>query len=170
MNHGMGQAMAGTIVGRSRSERFRASERRIMAVSRLMDTAVRVPGTRFRFGLDPILGLLPWVGDIASAAVGLWIIAEASRFDVPRIVLARMAWNTLVDLLVGAIPVFGDAFDFVSRSNERNVELFRRHAADPTASTGDQRRFFAGLALIVVGAVWLVAQAIGWLFSLVPRP
>lgn len=138
-----------------------------MAISRLMDTAIAVPGTRFRFGLDPVLGLLPWVGDIASAGVGLWIIAEASRFDVPRIVLARMAWNTLVDLLVGSIPVLGDAFDFVSRSNERNVELFRRHASDPTASTGDQRRFFAGLALILIGVAWLLAQAVGWLLSLI---
>jgi Domain of unknown function (DUF4112) len=70
-------------------------------------------------------------------------------------------------LFVGAIPRVGDTFDFVSRSNERNVELFRRHASDPTASTGDQRRSFAGLALIVIGAAWLVALAIGWLLSLI---
>lgn len=165
MHDASGSAIAGRVVGPSRSERLRASERRIMAVSRIMDTAISVPGTGFRFGLDPILGLVPWVGDILSAAVGLWIIAEASRFDVPRIVLARMAWNTTIDLLIGMIPIVGDAFDFVSRSNERNVELFRRHAADPTASTGDQRRFFAGLALIVIGVIWLIAQAIGWLLA-----
>jgi hypothetical protein len=157
--------VAGAVVGPSRSERFRAAERRILAISRILDTAFRVPGTGFRFGLDPIVGLIPWVGDVLSAVVGLWIIGEASRFDVPRIVLARMAWNTLTDLFIGAIPFVGDLLDFVSRSNERNVELFRRHAADPTASTGDQWRFFVGLALIVAGSVWLVARAFGWLIS-----
>jgi hypothetical protein len=168
MREGASRRAEGAIIGPSRSERFRAADRRIVAISRVLDDAFRVPGTGFRFGLDPIVGLVPWVGDVLSAAVGLWIIAEASRFDVPRIVLARMAWNTVVDLFIGAIPFVGDLFDFVSRSNEENVRLFHRHAADPTASTGDQQRFFVGLALIVVGVVWLIAQAFGWLLSLVP--
>lgn len=168
---GASRAATGQVVGQSRSERFQATERRILAVSHLMDEAVAVPGTEFRFGLDPVVGLVPWVGDILSAAVGLWIIVEAARFDVPRVVLARMVLNTVVDLLVGLVPVVGDALDFVSRSNRANVELFRRHAADPSAPTGDHARFFIGLALLALGLLWLLAQTASWLLSVrVPAP
>ncbi len=168
---GATRTVSGTVVGPSRSERFRRSERRILAVSRILDEAVTVPGTRFRFGLDPIVGLIPWVGDILSAAVGLWIILEAARFDVPRIVLARMILNTTVDLLIGLVPIVGDAFDFVSRSNTANVELFRRHASDPSGPTDDHTRFFVGLVLVAIGVVWLLSQAVGALLSVrIPMP
>jgi len=161
----------GEVVGDQRAARFAAFERRFSAVSRVMDELVAVPGTSVRVGLDPIVGLIPVVGDAISAAVGFWLIAEATRFGVPRIVVGRMVVNTVVDLAVGAIPVLGDLFDVVSRSNSRNLALFRRHALDPTASTRGEQAALAGLLILVVGLLWLVATAIGWLLSIeIPTP
>jgi hypothetical protein len=82
-----------------------------------------------------------------------------------------MVVNTVVDLLVGAIPVLGDLFDVVSRSNSRNLALFRRHALDPTASTRGERLVLAGVIVLVVGLLWLIADAIGWLLAIrIPTP
>ena len=157
--------------GDARAARFAAFERRFAAVSRVMDELVAVPGTSVRIGLDPIVGLVPVVGDAISAAVGFWLIAEATRFGVPRIVVGRMVVNTVVDLAIGAIPLLGDLFDVVSRSNSRNLALFRRHALDPTASTRGEQVALAGLLILVVGLLWLVATAIGWLLSIeIPTP
>ena len=153
-------------MGAGRSDRLRAAERRIALVSRVLDDLVEVPGTGRRIGLDPLLGLVPVVGDAASAIASIWIIVEAARFRLPRIVLARMIVNATVDLVLGAIPLLGDLFDFVSKANARNLELFRRHASEPGASTADQRAFFAGVGLVLLGALWLVAQLIGRLQSI----
>jgi hypothetical protein len=166
-----GQARRGEVVGRSRSEAFAAFERRYAAATRLLDDLVPVPGTNQRIGLDPIVGLIPVVGDVVSAALGAWLIAEAARFRIPGIVLARMVLNTLADLAVGAVPVLGDVLDIVTRSNRRNLELFRRHATDPAAGTAEHQRFFLGLIAIVVGLVWLAVLAIGWVLSIeIPTP
>lgn len=148
-----------------------AAERRIAAVARLLDDLITVPGTRRRIGLDSIVGLIPGAGDVVSAVVGVWILVESARFRLPPIVLARMVANVVVDLAVGAVPVLGDAFDFVFKSNTRNLELFRRHATDPDASTTPHRLFFVGLAFVALGLVWLVAIALGRLLSIeIPAP
>jgi Domain of unknown function (DUF4112) len=168
---GNSAARSGTVVGQSRAERFRDAERRIGFVSRLMDDLVPIPGTSHRIGLDPVLGLVPVAGDLVSAIAGCWIIVEAVRFGIPAVVLLRMAWNTGVDLVVGAIPLLGDLFDLAFRSNRRNLELFRRHALDPAASTAEHWTFIAGLAVLAVGLFWLVWSAIAWLLSIeIPAP
>jgi hypothetical protein len=164
-------ARSGTVVGRSRAERFRDAERRIGFVSRLMDDLVPIPGTSHRIGLDPVLGLVPGAGDLVAAIAGGWIIVEATRFGIPGVVLLRMAWNTAVDLVVGAVPVLGDLFDVAFRSNRRNLELFRRHALDPAASTAEHWTFVAGLVVLAGGMLWLVWSAIAWLLSIeIPSP
>jgi hypothetical protein len=161
----------GEVVGHARADRFGAFERRFAAVSRVMDELVTIPGTSVRVGLDPVVGLVPVIGDAISAVVGFWLVAEAARFGVPRIVVGRMVLNTVVDLVVGAIPVLGDMFDVVSRSNSRNLALFRRHALDPMASTRSERLALAGVIVLLVGMLWLVADAIGWLLSIrIPTP
>jgi hypothetical protein len=158
------QAM-GEVVGASRAERFRASERRIGRVTRLLDEAIGVPGTPIKVGLDPVIGVIPVVGDAVAAGVGAWVIAEAANFGVPRIVLGRMVLNLLVDLGIGAIPLLGDVYDLFFRSNTRNLELFRRHALDPDASTRGERAFFGGLLLLLVGILWLAFVALGALID-----
>lgn len=156
-----GSGLRGSVVGASRSERFHAVERRIGRVTRLLDDVVRVPGTDLRVGLDPVIGLVPVVGDAVSALAGAWVIAEAARFGIPRIVLARMTVNLLVDLGIGAIPLLGDVYDVVFRSNSRNLDLFRRHALDPGATTRGERTFFLGLVALIVGVVWLALVLLG---------
>jgi hypothetical protein len=157
----MDGSIEGDIVGASRADRFRAAERRIGRVTHALDELVAVPGTPIRVGLDPVIGLIPVVGDAVAAIMGVWVIGEAARFGIPRLVLGRMALNLVVDLAIGAIPLLGDIFDFGFRSNSANLELFRRHALDPDASTRREQAFFVGLLLVLVGVVWLVLTAIG---------
>jgi len=155
----------GEVVGASRAERFRAAERRIGRVTRMLDELVSVPGTPVKVGLDPVIGLVPLVGDAVAAGVGAWVIAEAARFGVPRVVLGRMVLNLLVDLGIGAIPLIGDLYDLLFRSNSRNLDLFRRHALDPDASTRGERAFLGGLLLVIVGILWLAVVALGRLID-----
>jgi hypothetical protein len=154
-----------------RHSRLQAAERRIAGVTRILDDLVEIPGTRQRIGVDAVVGLIPGAGDLVSAAVGGWIILEATRFKLPRVVVVRMVVNTVADLLFGAVPILGDLFDVAFRSNRANLELFRRHAADPDASTRGDRSFLLGLALIAVGVVVLVAILLGRVLSIeIPAP
>jgi len=117
--------------------------------TRLFDTAFRIPGTEFRFGLDPLVGLLPGVGDLASPLLTIFILWQAARMRVPKVVLVRMVLNALIDAGVGAVPVFGDAFDFAWRANEWNMALLERHAlAGRSASAADY--LFVSLCVIAV--------------------
>ena len=154
-------AVHGDVIGLSRRERFGAAERRIGRVTKVLDELFEVPGTSFKVGLDPIIGLIPVAGDAVAALVGGWVILEAARFGIPRIVLARMVLNLSVDLAIGLIPLIGDLTDFVFTSNSRNLDLFRRHALDPEASTRGQQALFVGLALLIVGIIWLIVTAVG---------
>ena len=165
------RSVRGEVLGDERSARFGAFERRFTLVSRILDDLVVVPGTNHRIGLDPIVGLIPVVGDAVSGVVGFWLIAEATRFGVPRVVVARMVLNTSADLILGFVPVLGDLFDIVSRSNARNLALFRRHALEPGASTRDDRLIMLGLGAVLIGVLWLIVTAIGWLLSIeLPSP
>lgn len=165
----MQQHVSGELVGGSRAERFRAVEARIGRVTRVMDDLVAVPGTNQRVGVDPLIGLIPVVGDVVAAAVGGWVILEAARFGIPRVALARMVVNLLVDLGIGAIPLLGDLLDIVSRSNSANLRIFRRHALDPDASTYGHNAFFLGLVLVLVGAVWALAVIGQWAIDALER-
>ena len=157
----MQSSIKGEVIGASRSERFHAAERRIERVTHALDELVGIPGTSVKVGLDPVVGLIPVVGDIIGAVVGAWVIGEAARFGIPRIVLARMSVNLVVDLAIGAIPFLGDLYDFAFRSNSRNLALFRRHALEPETSTRGEGAFFLGLALLVIGVLWLILTTIG---------
>jgi hypothetical protein len=158
-------AVHGDVVGLSRAERFTAAERRIGRVTHVLDELVSVPGTPIKVGLDPVIGVIPIAGDALAALVGIWVILEASRFGIPRVVLGRMVANLVVDLGIGAIPLLGDAYDLFFRSNSRNLELFRRHALDPGASTRGEQGFFIGLVVLAIGLLWLAATVIGWIGS-----
>ena len=91
----------------------------------IMDNLLRVPGTQFRFGLDPLMGLLPGLGDTGSALVSAMALVAAARRGLPKILLARMSLNILINEAVGIIPIFGDAFSFWFKSNARNYELLQ---------------------------------------------
>jgi hypothetical protein len=105
----------------------RASLERLDAISRLLDIAFAVPGTNIRFGVEAILRLFPGIGDAAASALSCWVIYEAYRLGVPRLLLSRMIGNVVVEGLAGAVPVAGDLFDIGWRANRRNVRLLREY-------------------------------------------
>ncbi|MGZ9073707.1 MAG: DUF4112 domain-containing protein, partial [Rhodoplanes sp.] len=100
---------------------------RIERLARLLDTAYRIPGTQIRFGLDPLLGLLPVVGDIGGAALSAYLIYQARRLKLPKSAIARMIGNVAVEAALGAIPLAGDMFDLFWRANMRNLRILHRH-------------------------------------------
>ena len=110
------------------SRRSKSRFERLDALARLVDSAVRIPGTNVVMGLDALLGLLPVVGDAVSGAVASYIIWEARRLSAPRGLVARMAINTTIDTVLGSIPIVGDVFDVAYKSNLKNVSLLKHHA------------------------------------------
>jgi hypothetical protein len=107
----------------------RAALDRLDMLATLLDTAFIVPGTKVRFGAESLLRLVPGIGDAIASMLSFYLLYEASRLGVPRLLLARMAANVLLEGMVGAVPVAGDAFDVFFRANRRNVALLRAHFA-----------------------------------------
>jgi hypothetical protein len=119
-----------------------------------LDAGIRVPGTRLRFGLDPILGLIPGAGDAAGAVLAGWILIEAVRMGAPRATVTRIAANIALDACIGAVPVLGDVFDFAWKANLRNVAILERHLATPARAERADRAF---VVLVVCGVLALGA-------------
>lgn len=107
----------------SRAERVA----RLDAFARLLDTALMVPGTNIRLGLDALIGLVPGIGDLITTLMSLYIVHEAHQLGAPKHLIIRMIGNVALDGVVGAVPVVGDAFDVLWRSNRRNMALLRQH-------------------------------------------
>ncbi|HEU4627419.1 MAG TPA: DUF4112 domain-containing protein [Steroidobacteraceae bacterium] len=139
-------------------------------LARLLDEAFRLPGTKWRFGLDPLLGLVPVVGDLLSAALGTFGVMLAGQLGAPPSLITRMLLNLLVDTVIGSVPFAGDLFDFGFKANTRNRLLLERWLAEPRRT---QRTSRIVLILLVVGAlaaiagiVWLVAVGVAALIGL----
>ena len=151
--------------GRSRAE----VERSLEQLAFLMDGLLRVPGTGWRIGLDAIVGLIPGVGDFATTAVSLYILAAGVRYRVPKVTLLRMGANIAVDYLLGSIPFVGDLFDAAWKSNQMNVELLRRRAAvTPEGAARGRASDWLFLAVIVAGLLVLLAGSLAvslWLLT-----
>jgi hypothetical protein len=101
--------------------------RRVEALERVLERAITVPGINRQVGLDAIVGLVPVAGDLVAAAMGMYLVWEARNLGMSKWQLARMTANVGFDTLVGAIPVAGDLFDFLFRSNSRNLKIIRKH-------------------------------------------
>jgi len=117
------------------STRERKALQRTRRVARLLDSAISVPGTNYRIGLDPLIGLLPISGDVVTGVIGLYIVAEAGLVGAPRNVLGRMVFNILVDTLIGSVPAIGDLFDAAWKANLKNVELFEEYLESNAAGS-----------------------------------
>ena len=101
--------------------------KRIEAMEFMLERAISIPGLERKVGLDSIIGLVPVAGDLIAAAMGMYIVWEAKNLGMSRWHLARMVGNIGIDTLLGAVPVAGDLFDFVFRSNSRNLRIIKRH-------------------------------------------
>ncbi|UOQ77496.1 DUF4112 domain-containing protein [Hymenobacter sp. 5516J-16] len=144
-------------------------------ISYLLDSQFRVPGTTWRFGLDPIMGLIPVVGGLPSLAISGVLILTMMRHGASGSLVIRMALNVLLDTVIGAIPVLGNIFDFAYKANDRNVRLLRAHYAEGRYQ-GSGKGLLAGvlLVLLVVGgllvwgawalgsALWHWAEQLNW--------
>lgn len=100
---------------------------RIEAMEALLEGIMVIPGINRRIGLDSIIGLVPVLGDLVTAAMGAWIVWEARNLGMSKFQIARMAANVGVDTVLGAVPFAGDLFDFLFRSNTRNLRIIKRH-------------------------------------------
>lgn len=143
---------------------------RARALAKMLDSAIRLPGTKVTIGLDPILGLIPGLGDLAGAALSGYIVLTAARLGAPKSVLAKMLLNLGTDTLVGSVPVIGDLFDVGFRANIRNSELLDRHLEQPAHAQRSSRfavvATVAALVLLAAGAVFLAilaVRALNWL-------
>lgn len=125
-------------------------------IAALMDTAFVIPGTNIRFGFDALIGLFPGVGDAVGALISTAMIARASHLGVPKIVLARMAGNILINAIVGALPILGGVLTVFYRSNAKNYDLLQRHAGGVRTSTGRDWIFVSGLVLAILAVLTLL--------------
>jgi len=141
-------------------------------VAIVMDELIALPNSKFKFGLDPLIGLVPGIGDTASAIVSALVLIQAARRGLPKILLARMSLNILINEIVGIIPGLGDVFSFWFKSNVRNYHLLKHYNAAPERTRkGDWIFIFVvlGLLFVIVCAGLLVSffvlQALVRLFS-----
>jgi hypothetical protein len=137
---------------------------RARALARLLDSAVKVPGTGVRFGADAILGLVPGLGDVAGAALAGYLVLLAQRLGAPRAVVLRMLANVAVDTAAGSVPLVGDLFDVAYKSNMRNLALLERAVERPTDTKRTSRlvvaAVFLGLVLLVAGGLVVTVLAV----------
>ncbi|HEX7419969.1 MAG TPA: DUF4112 domain-containing protein [Thermoanaerobaculia bacterium] len=141
----------------------------------LMDEAVGVPGTKFRFGLDPLLSLVPGIGDVISALLSAWIVAGALRHRVPMRKISLMVFNILLDMTLGEIPLLGNLFDVVFEENVINMRILMRHRNRqlPPRKLSEVAGTVAVIVLVIIvvgilsvaaliaGVIWIAAQRNG---------
>lgn len=143
--------------------------RAVRRVAWLLDDVIRIPGTKLRFGIDPLLGLLPVGGDLAGSALSGYIILAAARAGAPPSVLMRMGVNVVIDAVVGAVPLLGDLFDAGWKANRRNAALLQHYVDAPAPVKRSSRAVVALVlvlvALVLVGAAAMSVMVLRWLFG-----
>jgi len=150
-----------------------AQQQRITALrhmARLLDSAYEIPGTSYRIGLDPIVGLVPAIGDLISPLFTIALLWQSRDLNLPRIVQLRMLFNVAIDTLVGMVPVAGDLFDFAWKANDMNMALLERHAYEERRAAAGDWLFVIGLTLLLlivatvpfVVLTWIVGAVSAW--------
>ena len=144
--------------------------RKVQTLARTLDTAIRIPGTGIRFGLDYIVGLVPGAGDLVSSLMSGYIVLASARLGVPPWVVMRMILNLGVDTLVGSVPLVGDLFDVGFKANVRNAALLERHVAEPDAVRRSSKLAvtvaIAGVMVLAAGGIALailLVRGLNWL-------
>ena len=146
-----------------------ASLRRLRQISHLLDNAIPIPGTKYRIGLDPILGLIPGGGDLVGSIFAGYVVFKSAQMGVPQETLVKMAANIVFDTVAGTVPVAGDLLDVAWKANVKNIELLDAHLGSPEPGGKKADWLFVaalllGLTLIVGGIIFLSVMLFGWLF------
>jgi hypothetical protein len=139
-------------------------------LSHLLDDWFRVPGTRIRFGLDGIVGLIPGIGDIAGGLASCILIVAAWVRGVPYITIARMLVNLALDVIIGAVPFLGDMFDIAWKANRRNYALLARHVQEPRQHTWRDWVFLLSLMTILAAILVVPAVVLVWIVDRLLQP
>jgi len=138
-----------------------SATRRVRVLAKLLDNSISIPGTGWKIGFDPIVGLIPGIGDLIGAVLSGYIILEAARAEVPGYTLVRMVVNVGIDTLVGSIPAVGDLFDAAWKSNTKNVALLERHlSGDRVTIAREKRGAIAAMILIVIVLILIVGAGL----------
>jgi hypothetical protein len=135
---------------------------RAVGLARLLDTSLRIPGTRIRFGLDPVLGLVPGLGDAIGALVGGYIVWAALRAGAPWLIVGRMLINIAVDAIVGAVPAAGTLFDIAFKAHRRNAGMLQAWAQHPAKVEARQRNVLLALVVAVLALLGIAAAALAF--------
>jgi len=147
-----------------------ATEGSTRRLARLLDSEFRVPGTRMRFGVDGLLGLVPGVGDAAGLALSSYVVLQAIGLGARGATVARMVANVAIDAVFGVVPVLGWAFDFWFKANNRNIALLERHGIDPEGTAEWSRRSLRRTVIgVVVGTIVITALLFALLAWIVSR-
>ncbi|MDX1756550.1 MAG: DUF4112 domain-containing protein [Marinobacter sp.] len=136
-------------------ERYQRALTRLDRYARTLDSQFRIPFTRIRFGLDPLIGLLPGIGDVVGLVLSLYLVVEAIRIGAGPGVVVRMLGNLLAEFVIGLVPVLGDAFDLMWRANDRNAALLRGHI-ERKLTPARPRRPWLSYVLIGVFAILML--------------
>jgi hypothetical protein len=160
--------------GDGRDARGRHSLERLRMIARLFDRAFAIPGTKWRFGLDALFGLVPGLGDIAGALVAMYALHVAHTLRAPPVIQLHMLSNIALDAVIGTVPVLGDLFDFAFKAQTRNIALLDAYLATPQKTARRSRRglLLLPIAIIVVFAtltvlgIWMLFILAHWLMNL----
>jgi len=143
------RVLEGEVLG-PESEAERELRERLNFLAWLLDSSIPIPGTRFTIGLDALIGLLPFIGDLVGVAASSYILAEANRMGVGKAILARMAFNVAIEGVIGIVPLFGDIFDAAWKANVKNVRLLNAWAERPHETQRASRLFLALLTVALL--------------------
>jgi hypothetical protein len=157
-----------------REQRGRRALEQLRGITTLFDQAFQLPGTRFRFGLDALIGLVPGLGDVAGALVAMYAMNVARKLNAPAVVRLHMLSNVALDGLIGIVPIVGDVFDFAFKAQTRNLALLDAWVASPDRTARRSRRglLLLPIAIIIVFAtvtalgVWMLYLLFHWLGGL----
>ncbi|EJF11013.1 MULTISPECIES: DUF4112 domain-containing protein [Pontibacter] len=139
-------------------------------ITHLMDNQFRLPGTNWRFGLDPILGLFPVVGDLASFSVSAMLILTMARYGASGKMVTLMLLNVALDALFGSIPILGNIFDFAFKANERNVRMLRAHYEEGKYQGSGKNIILGvviGIVVIFILLIWAIWELLAFVYQLV---
>jgi len=154
VNNTSERVLEGEVLAAESDEQRRARER-LAFIAWLLDSSIPIPGTRFTIGVDAIIGLFPFIGDLIGVVASSYILSEAHRLGVGRAILARMAFNVAVEGVIGIVPFAGDAFDAAWKANVRNVRLLDAWAERPRETRRASGGFLAALVVALAAFIAL---------------